>query len=102
MLGSLVFVILNYISLYNATQDLEHELRLAQRELERLNKKVIAPMIMCGDLQLEVIAQNKLNDTLQEQIIHLEKLEHICQEEELEFQSLNFRIQELEEDCKCR
>lgn len=84
------------------TQNALYELSLVKKEIKRLNKEVKAPIRQCGDLELEVIAQKKLNTTLQESIIHLEKLEYINEEEELDFQSLTFRVQELEDDCKCR
>ena len=99
---SCVFAVMSYIVLYNSTQEIQHQLNLAKKEIEELTEDLNTPRISCNNLELELVAQKKLNDTLQEHIILLEKLEHICEEEELDFQSLTFRVQELEEDCKCR
>lgn len=87
---------------HTETQNVLYELSLAKKEIKTLNEELNTPKRSCSDLELDLIAQKKLNHTLQENILHLEKLEYICETEELDYQSLTFRVQELEEDCKCR
>lgn len=87
---------------HNEVQNVNYELSLAKKEIKKLTQQLNAPRKDCGHLELDLIAQTKLINTLQENIVHLEKLEYICESEELDFQSLLFKVQELEDNCKCR
>ena len=81
---SCVFAVMSYIVLYNSTQEIQHQLNTKKRN-RRTHRRFKHSRISCNNLELELVAQKKLNDTLQEHIILLEKLEHICEEENLTF-----------------
>lgn len=103
---AILFSWLSVMTLYDfkhtQLQDAKYELSLAKKEIKKLTQQLNTPRKDCASLELDLIAQKKLIATLQGNIVHLEKLEYICESEELDFQSLLFKVQELEDDCKCR